>query len=340
MDSRRSNRQDCRWHSQACTVRPDPGLEPAFKARPSSRSACRSAAAGPIGRGLAFFILEDGMNNLKTFLLMGALMALFLAAGQAIGGSQGLVTAFVMGSLMNFGMFFFSDKLVLRMYGARLVTEAEAPELYRMVDRLRQRAGLPMPKLAMAPHEQPNAFATGRSPRHAVVAVTTGILKFMPSEELEGVLAHELAHIKNRDMLISTIAAGFAGAIGYLPYLLLFTGQRDNEGRHPFVELALVLLGPIAAMVIQFAVSRQREFEADRVGAEILGRPLPLANALRRLDAMSHRIPMQIAPAVAPLAQVNPLAGQGGISSLFSTHPPTEKRVERLEEMAGTLSGA
>jgi len=267
-------------------------------------------------------------------------MALFLAAGQAIGGPQGLVTAFVIGSVMNFGMFFFSDKLVLRMYGAKLVTEAEAPELYQMVDRLRQRAGLPMPKLAVAPHEQPNAFATGRSPRHAVVAVTTGILKFMPPEELEGVLAHELAHIKNRDMLISTIAAGFAGAIGYLPYLLLFTGQRDNEGRHPFVELALVLLGPIAAMVIQLAVSRQREFEADRVGAEILGRPMPLANALRRLDAMSHRIPMQIAPAVAPLAQVNPLAGQGGISTLFSTHPPTEQRVERLEEMAGTLSGA
>jgi len=280
------------------------------------------------------------MNNVKTFLLMGALMALFLAAGQAIGGPQGLVTAFVIGSVMNFGMFFFSDKLVLRMYGAKLATEAEAPELYQMVDRLRQRAGLPMPKLAVAPHEQPNAFATGRSPRHAVVAVTTGILKSMPSEELEGVLAHELAHIKNRDMLISTIAAGFAGAIGYLPYLLLFTGQRDNEGRHPFVELALVLLGPIAAMVIQLAVSRQREFEADRVGAEILGRPMPLANALRRLDAMSHRIPMQIAPAVAPLAQVNPLAGQGGISRLFSTHPPTEQRVRRLEEMAGTLPGA
>ncbi|HEU5153813.1 MAG TPA: zinc metalloprotease HtpX [Gemmatimonadales bacterium] len=280
------------------------------------------------------------MNNVKTFLLMGALMTLFLAAGQALGGSQGLVTAFVMGSLVNFGMFFFSDKLVLRMYGAQLVTEAEAPELYRMVDRLRQRAGLPMPKVAVAPHEQPNAFATGRSPHHAVVAVTTGILKFMPAEELEGVLAHELAHIKNRDMLISTIAAGFAGAIGYLPYLLLFTGQRDNEGRHPFVELAVLLLGPIAAMIIQLAVSRQREFEADRVGAEILGRPMPLANALRRLDAMSHRIPMQIAPAVAPLAQVNPLAGQGGISSLFSTHPPTERRVERLEQMTGMLAGA
>ena len=224
------------------------------------------------------------MNNVKTFLLMGGLMALFLAAGQAIGGSQGLVTAFVVGSLMNFGMYFFSDRLVLRMYGAKLVTEEEAPELYRMVDRLRQRAGLPMPDVAVAPHEQPNAFATGRSPQHAVVAVTTGILKYMPAEELEGVLAHELAHVKNRDMLISTIAAGFAGAIGYLPYLLMFAGQRDDEAGHPLVEIALLLLAPIAAMLIQFAVSRQREFEADRVGAEILGRPMPLANALRRLD--------------------------------------------------------
>lgn len=277
------------------------------------------------------------MNNVKTFLLMGGLMALFLAAGQAIGGSQGLVTAFVMGSLLNFGMFFFSDSLVLRMYGAKLVTEEEAPELYRMVDRLRQRAGLPMPKVAVAPHEQPNAFATGRSPRHAVIAVTTGILKYMPAEELEGVLAHELAHVKNRDMLISTIAAGFAGAIGYLPYLLLFTGQRDSEGRHPLVEIVLLLLAPIAAMVIQLAVSRQREFEADRVGAAILGRPMPLANALRRLDLMAHRIPMQIAPAVAPLAQVNPLAGQRGLASLFSTHPPTEQRIARLE---ATVPGA
>src|SRR4029079_12683258 len=170
-------------------------------------------------------------------LLMGALMALFLAAGQAIGGPQGLVTAFVIGSVMNFGMFFFSDKLVLRMYGAKLATEAEAPELYQMVDRLRQRAGLPMPKLAGAPHAHTHAFATGRSPRHAVVAVTTGILKFMPPEELEGVLAHELAHIKNRDMLISTIAAGVAGAIGYLPYLLMFGGGRsdDREGGHPIM---------------------------------------------------------------------------------------------------------
>ena len=280
------------------------------------------------------------MNNLKTFLLMGSLMALFLAAGQAIGGSQGLMMALVMGSVFNFGMYFFSDRLVLRMYGAQVVTENEAPELYRMVDRLRQRAGLPMPKLAVAPHEQPNAFATGRNPQHAVLAVTTGILKYVPPEELEGVIAHELAHIKNRDMLIATLAAGIAGAIGYLPYLLMFSGDRD-EGRHPYLELAMVVLAPIAALLIQLAVSRQREYEADRTGAQILGRPMPLANALRRLDALAHRIPMQVVPAAAPLAQVNPLAAySGGIRGLFSTHPPTEERVARLEAMAASRAVA
>ena len=274
------------------------------------------------------------MNNLKTFLLMGSLMALFLAVGQLIGGSQGLLMALIFGSAANFAMYFFSDRLVLRMYKAQLVTESEAPELYRMVDRLRQRAGLPMPRLAVAPHEQPNAFATGRGPDHAVLAVTSGILKYMPPEELEGVLAHELAHIKNRDMLIATIAAGVAGAIGYLPYLLMFSGGRDDEGRHPIIELALMLLAPLAAVFIQMAVSRQREFEADRTGAMILGRPLPLANALQRLDALAHRIPMQIAPAAGALAQVNPLAAHGGgLAGLFSTHPPTEQRVERLMAM-------
>ncbi len=274
------------------------------------------------------------MNNMKTFLLMGGLIALFMAVGQVVGGSSGLVMALVLGSLFNFIMFFFSDKLVLKMYRAQVVTEKEAPELYAMVDRLRQRAGLPMPVVAVAAQEQPNAFATGRSPSRAVVAVTTGIMKYMPPEELEGVIAHELAHIKNRDMLISTVAAGIAGAIGYLPYLLMF-GGRDDEGGHPVLQIAAIIVAPIAAMLIQFAVSRQREFEADRVGADILGRPLPLANALRRLDAMAHRIPMHVQPAVAALAQVNPLAAHGGgVMKLFSTHPPTEERVARLEAMA------
>jgi heat shock protein HtpX len=275
------------------------------------------------------------MNNVKTWVLLAGLLGLFLLAGQLLGGSQGLVLALILGSVFNFIMYFFSDKIVLRMYGAQVVTEEQAPELYQMVDRLRQRAGLPMPVLAIAPHEQPNAFATGRNPQHAVVAVTTGIMKYVPQEELEGVLAHELAHIKNRDMLISTLAAGIAAAISNLPYLLLFGGGRSDEDGHPFAQLALMLLAPIGAMLIQFAVSRQREFEADRVGAQILGRPMPLANALRRLDALAHRIPMQVAPAVAPLAQVNPLAAHGGgVARLFSTHPPTEERVARLEAMA------
>jgi heat shock protein HtpX len=275
------------------------------------------------------------MNNVKTFVLMAGLLGLFVLAGQLIGGSSGLVAALVIGSLFNFIMYFFSDRLVLRMYGAQVVTAQEAPELYTMVDRLRQRAGLPMPRVAVAPHEQPNAFATGRSPEHAVVAVTTGILKYMPQEELEGVIAHELAHIKNRDMLIATIAAGVAAALSNLPYLLMFGGGRDDDNGHPYAQLALILLAPIGAMLIQFAISRQREFEADRVGAQILGRPMPLAKALIRLDSLAHQIPMQVAPAAAPLAQVNPLAAHGGVvSKLFSTHPPTPERVARLEAMA------
>ena len=276
------------------------------------------------------------MNNVKTFMLMAGLMALFLGLGQMVGGQQGLIMALVLGSAMNFIMYFFSDRMVLAMYRARVVTDKDAPELYRMVDRLRQRAGLPMPRVAIADQEQPNAFATGRNPEKAVVAVTTGIMRYMPPEELEGVIAHELAHIKNRDMLISTIAAGVAGAIGYLPYLIMFGGGRDDrEGGHPFAAIAALLIGPIAAMIIQYAVSRQREFEADRVGAEILGRPMPLVNALRRLDAMAHQIPMNVQPAAAPLAQVNPLAAHGGgLLKLFSTHPPTAERVARLEALA------
>jgi heat shock protein HtpX len=277
------------------------------------------------------------MNNMKTWVLMAGLLGLFVLVGQLIGGSSGLIAALVIGSIFNFIMYFFSDRLVLKMYGAQVVSAEQAPELYTMVDRLRQKAGLPMPKVAIAPHEQPNAFATGRNPEHAVVAVTTGILKSMPQEELEGVIAHELAHVKNRDMLIATVAAGIAGALSNLPYLLMFGGGRDDEGGHPYAQLALLLLAPIGAMLIQFAVSRQREFEADRVGALIMGRPRPLANALVRLDAMAHQIPMRVPPAVAPLAQVNPLAAQGGaVAKLFSTHPPTAERVARLEAM--TLS--
>ena len=275
------------------------------------------------------------MNNMKTFVLLAGLMGLFLLAGQLLGGTSGLLLALVIGGAFNFIMYFFSDKLVLKMYKAHIVTPDQVPELYNTVDRLRQRAGLPMPVVAIAPHQQPNAFATGRSPEKAVVCVTEGILRQMPMPELEGVIAHELAHIKNRDMLISTLAAGIAGAISNLPYLLMFGMGGDDDGGHPFAQLAFMLLAPLGAMLIQFAVSRQREFEADRVGALILGRPLPLARALERLDAMSRRIPMQVAPAAAPLAQVNPLAAHGGgVARLFSTHPPTVERVARLEAMA------
>jgi heat shock protein HtpX len=273
------------------------------------------------------------MNNVKTFVLLAGLLGLFLMVGQLIGGSSGLLAALVFGSAFNFIMYFFSDRLVLRMYGAQVITPEQAPELYAMVDRLRQRAGLPMPRVAIAPHEQPNAFATGRNPEHAVVAVTTGILKHVPQEELEGVLAHELAHVKNRDMLITTVAAGIAAALTNLPYLLMFGGGRDDDRGSPYAQLGLILLAPIGAMLMQFAVSRQREFEADRVGAQILGRPTPLAHALVRLDALAHQIPMQVAPAAAPLAQVNPLTAGGAFTRLFSTHPPTAERVARLQAM-------
>src|ERR687886_1170464 len=203
------------------------------------------------------------MNNVKTFVLMAGLLGLFLLAGQLIGGSSGLLAALIIGSLFNFIMYFFSDRLVLRMYGAQVVDAAQAPELYAMVDRLRQRAGLPMPTLAVAPHAQPNAFATGRDPEHAVVCVTEGILQLVSREELEGVLAHELAHVKNHDMLLQTIAATMAGAISNLAqFAFLFGGRSDDEGRNPLASPALVIVAPIAAMLIQFAISRQRGVKA------------------------------------------------------------------------------
>ena len=277
------------------------------------------------------------MNNLKVFVLMAGLTALFVGIGGAVGGQSGMVMAFLFAAVMNFIMYWTSSSMVLRMYGARVVTRNEAPEIYDMVDKLRQRAGLPMPTVAVAPHAQPNAFATGRNPEHAVVCVTEGIVNLVSRDELEGVIAHELAHIKNHDMLLQTMTATLAGAITNLAqFAFLFGGRSDDgEDSNPIVGLAMLILAPIAAMVIQFAISRQREFKADAVGAQISGRPLDLARALSKLDAAAHRIPMHVSPAVAPLAQVNPLAFKGGgIAKLFSTHPPTGERMARLEALA------
>ena len=275
------------------------------------------------------------MNNVKVFALMAGMTALFGAIGAYLGGQSGMLMALVFAGGMNFVMYYKSSSMVLRMYNAHVVTEREAPDLYAMVDRLRQRAGLPMPTVAVAPHEQPNAFATGRNPENAVVCVTEGILRLVSREELEGVIAHELAHIKNRDMLLQTFAATMAGAITMIAQFAVFFGSRDEDGPNPVVALLTMLLAPFAAGLIQAAISRQREFKADAVGAEIAGRPMGLANALVKLDNYAKRIPMNVAPAAAPLAQVNPLqAHGGGIASLFSTHPPTEQRVAKLTALA------
>jgi heat shock protein HtpX len=277
--------------------------------------------------------------NIKLFVLMAAMTAIFMAIGGAVGGQSGAILALVLAGGMNLFMYWNSASMVLRAYGARVVTPAEAPELYAMVDRLRQRAGLPMPTVAIAPHEQSNAFATGRNPEHAVVCVTEGIVRLVNREELEGVIAHELAHIKNRDMLLQTVTATMAGAISSLAMIAQWgalLGGRDDDGESPLAGLAMAIVAPIAASLIQFAISRQREFKADAVGAEICGRPLALASALTKLDMSARRIPMQVAPAMAPLAQVNPLSAFGGrgMMSLFSTHPSTEERVARLQALA------
>ncbi|WP_337169790.1 zinc metalloprotease HtpX [Gemmatimonas aurantiaca] len=278
------------------------------------------------------------MNNVKVFVLMAGLTGLLMAIGQAVGGGQGAIIALLLSAGMNLFMYWGSSTMVLRSYGAQVVTAQEAPELYGMVDRLRQRAGLPMPVVAIAPQDQPNAFATGRNPEHAVVCVTQGILRVLSTDELEGVLAHELAHIKNRDMLLQTLAATMAGAIGNLAQFAFFFGGRshDDEGGHPIAGIAMLIIGPLVAMVMQFAISRQREFKADAVGAEICGRPLSLANALLKLEAGARRIPMQVSPSAATLAIVNPLAAfsMRGISKWMSTHPPTAERVAALQAMA------
>ncbi len=276
------------------------------------------------------------MSNVKVFVLMAGLMALFGIVGQALGGQEGMVLALLLGGAMNFFAYFNSAKMVLRAYRASVVSPAEAPELYATVDRLRQRAGLPMPTVAIAPHQQPNAFATGRNPNHAVVCVTEGILRLVDQDELDGVLAHELGHVKNRDMLLQTITASLSGAISNLARIGMFTSAGDRRGASP-LALLTVVFAPIAAMIIQFAISRQREFKADATGAEISGKPLALASALEKLQLAAQRIPMRISPSVAPLAQVNPLSAFGGITKLFSTHPSTEERVARLRAMAAKL---
>jgi heat shock protein HtpX len=282
------------------------------------------------------------MNQFKTTLLLSLLTVLLVGMGGAIGGSGGMLIAFIMAAVMNFGSYWFSDKIVLRMYNAQEITRTENPAFYEMVERLAGRAGLPMPKVYIIPDQSPNAFATGRNPSHAAVAATEGILRILSPEELEGVMAHELAHVKNRDILISTIAATFAGAISMIGSMLqwgamLGAGRDDEEGGGLgglVGSLAMAILAPIMAMLIQMAVSRSREYLADATGAEICGKPRALASALGRLQNASHQIPMHDAkPATAHMFIVNPLTG-GGMKSLFSTHPPMEERIARLQAMA------
>ncbi|HEX6911409.1 MAG TPA: M48 family metalloprotease [Longimicrobium sp.] len=283
------------------------------------------------------------MSNAKVFLLMAGLTGLFVALGGWIGGQAGMLVAAGMAAVMNLVMYVGSAQMVLRMYGARVVGRDDAPWLYDMTDLLRLRAELPMPVLAIAPHAQPNAFATGRSPRHAVVCVTQGLIDTLSFDEMEGVIAHELAHIKNRDMLLQTLTATLAGAISNLASFGLFFGGGgdEEEGGHPLALLGMAVVAPLAAMLIQFAISRQREFKADAVGAEICGRPLALAGALRRLEAGARQVPLQVSPAAAPLAMVNPLAAVRGGRMLrwFATHPPTEERVARLQALASAHAG-
>ncbi|MEN8375812.1 MAG: zinc metalloprotease HtpX [Gemmatimonadota bacterium] len=276
------------------------------------------------------------MQTTKVFMMMAALTALLVVVGGAVGGQNGAVVAFAFAGVTNFGMYWWSDKMVLRMYKAKIVGPDEAPGLHQMVDRLRQNAGLPMPTVAIAPSKQPNAFATGRGHGHAVVCVTEGILELIDRDEMEGVIAHELGHIKHRHMLVSTIAATMAGAVGFLATMARWGAIFGGRGgdRNPLALIVAAIIAPITAMIIQFAVSRQNEFQADRTGAEICGRPRHLSDALVKLDAHARRIPMQINPAAAQLAIVNPLAAHsGGRRALFSTHPPTEERVARLHAL-------
>ncbi|MCX6138016.1 MAG: zinc metalloprotease HtpX [Ignavibacteriales bacterium] len=279
------------------------------------------------------------MNTFKTYFLMTLLTVLVVLAGDLLGGQGGMMMAFLFAIAMNFGSYYFSDKIVLRMYGAREVTEGENPQLYRITRELAQRGGIPMPKLYIINGDQPNAFATGRNPEHAAVAVTEGIQRLLTPEELRGVIGHELGHVMHRDILIGTIAATFAGAITMLAHMaqwaMIFGGGRsrdDDEGSNPIVAIAMIIVAPLAAMLIQMAISRSREFMADEEGARLAANPLLLASALRKLQMKAEEIPMDASPSTAHMFIVNPLSG-GGIAKLFSTHPPMEERVARLEAM-------
>ena len=277
-------------------------------------------------------------NGFKTFILLAGLTALLLFIGQAMGGRSGLYLAFFMALLMNFIGYWFSDKIALKMSGAQEVTVDQAPDLHRTVERLSAQAGLPKPRVYIMPQDTPNAFATGRNPEHAAVAVTEGILRLLKPEELDGVLAHELAHIKNRDILISSVAAVMAGAISHLAYMaqwgaMFGMGRGDDEegggGGNMISVILMAIIGPMAAMLIQMAISRSREFAADATGAKIIHAGRPLANALLKLESYNKQLPMQVNPATAQMYIVNPLSARG-LTRLFSTHPPIQERVDRL----------
>ncbi len=283
-------------------------------------------------------------NWLKTAILMAAITALFGVVGAAIGGRSGMLLALGFAVLSNFFAYWFSDKLVLRMYNAREVDASSAPQFYAMVSELAERAGLPMPRVYLIDDDSPNAFATGRNPQHAAVAATTGILRLLSARELRGVMAHELSHVKHRDILISTVSATMAGAISALANFAMFFGGRDEHGRptNPIAGIAVALLAPIAAMLIQMAISRAREFEADREGAVISDDPRALASALDKIHRYAMGIPLEAAerhPETAQMMIVNPLSG-GGLRGLFSTHPDTEERVARLLAMASSRAMA